>query len=258
MGKIASKDGTLIAFEKSGKGTPIVIVGGVLGDSSQQAPLAALLAERFTVYNYDRRGHGQSGFTPPYAVAREIEDLAAVIAEAGGSASVYGTSGCAVLALEAAAHKVAMKKLAVWEPPYILESSRPAMPKDYHTQLTELLSTGRRGDMIELFMTKAVGIPAEFVSQMRQAPWWPAQEALAHTLVYEAELMGDYSLPYERLGDINIPVLVIDGGETPWLSLTAQAVAEALPHAQRRTLKGEPHNIDPAAIAPALAEFFED
>src|SRR5215472_481022 len=125
MANVTSKDGTNIVFDKSGKGAPVVIVGGVLGDRSQQAPLAAILAERFTVYNFDRRGRGESGFTAPYAVEREFEDIAAMINEAGGSACVYGTSGCGALSLLAAAHGVPMKKLAIWEPPYILENSRP-------------------------------------------------------------------------------------------------------------------------------------
>ncbi len=141
MNKVTSKDGTTIAFEKVGTGPAVVLVGGILGDHFQQAPLAALLAEHFTVFNYDRRGHGESGDTSPYTVEREIEDLEAVILEAGGSAFVYGTSGCAVLALEAAAYGLAprMKKLAMWEPPYIVDDSRPPAPRDYLEQLTELL-----------------------------------------------------------------------------------------------------------------------
>jgi pimeloyl-ACP methyl ester carboxylesterase len=258
MEKATSKDGTTILFESTGQGSAVVLVGGILGDHSQQAPLAALLAEHFTVFNYDRRGHGQSGDTPPYAVEREIEDLEAMLKEAGGSAFVYGTSGCAVLALEAAAHGLApsMKKLAIWEPPYIVDDSRPPAPRDYKEQLTKLWSAGRRGDMVELFFTKAVGLPVEFVSQMRQAPFWPAQEALAHTLIYNATIMGDFSLPAERIATVHIPTLVIDGGEAPWLSHAAEAVADALPNAQRRTLKGQPHNVAPEAMAPALIEFF--
>ena len=252
-------DGTAIAFDRSGKGPAVIVVGGVLGDRSQQAPLVVLLAEHFTVFNYDRRGHGQSGDTPPYAVEREVEDLEALIKEAGGSAFVYGTSGCAILALEAAARGLAakIKKLALWEPPYIVDDSRPAAPKDYKAQLTEMLSEGRRGDMVELFMTKAVGMPVEIVAQMRNAPWWPAQEALAHTLIYDAAIVGDYSLPTERVAVVKTPTLVIDGGETPWLSHAAEAVADALPNAQRRTLKGQPHNVAPEAIAPVLEEFFK-
>lgn len=259
MSKVTSKDGTPIAFDKSGMGPAVVVVGGVLGDRSQQAPLAALLAEHFTVFNYDRRGHGKSGDTPPYAVEREIEDLEAIIDEAGGSAFVYGTSGCAVLALEAAAHGLApgIRKLAIWEPPYILDGSRPPVPQDYREQLTRLLASDRRGDMVELFFTKAVNLPVEFVAQMRQAPFWASQEAMAHTLVYNAAIMGDFSLPARRVATVTVPTLVIDGGETTWLSQSAQALADALPNAQRRTLKGQPHNVAPEAIAPVLVEFFK-
>ena len=257
MDKVTSKDGTPIAVDKLGKGPAVVIVGGVLGDHWQQAPLAAILAQDFTVFNYDRRSRGESGDTAPYAVDREIDDLEAIIKEAGGSAYVYGTSGCAILALWAAARGVPMRKLALWEPPFIIPGSRPPVPADYKAQLTELLASGRRGDMVELFMTQAVGMPVEFVTQMRNAPWWSGQEALAHTLIYDANIVGDYSLPTERIASVQVPTLVMDGGESPWLSAAAQAVADALPNAQRRTLKGQPHNVDAAAIAPALAEFFK-
>lgn len=259
MAQVTSKDGTTIAYEKFGKGPAVVLVGGILGDRSQQAPLAALLAEHFTVFNYDRRAHGQSGDTSPYAVEREIEDLEAMINQAGGSAFVYGTSGCAVLALEAAAHGLApkMKKLAMWEPPYMVGESHPQVPLDYHEQLTDLLAAGRRGDMVELFFTKAVGLPGEFVAQMRQSPFWSFQEELAPTLINNAMIMGDFSIPTERIAIVNVPILVIDGGETPWLTHAAQAVAEILPNAERHTLKGQPHNVAPAAIAPVLIEFFQ-
>lgn len=258
MQKVTSSDGTTIAFERSGEGPAVVLVGGQLGDRSQQAPLAALLSEHFTVFNYDRRAHEESGFTPPYTVEREIEDLEALIDAAGGSAFVYGTSGCAVLALYAAAggRTPEIEKLALWEPPFFVDDSRPPMPRDYKEQLTELLSEGRRGDMVELFLTEAVGLPHEFVAQMRQAPFWPSQEAAAHTLVYDATFMGDFSLPTERVASVAVPTLVIDGGTTPWMSHGAQAVAAALPNAKRRTLEGQPHNVDPDALAPALEEFF--
>jgi pimeloyl-ACP methyl ester carboxylesterase len=258
MQSVISQDGTTIAFEQSGAGQPLIIVGGTLSDRSQQAPLAALLSQHLTVFNYDRRGHGQSGFTAPYSVEREIDDLEAILGAAGGSAFVYGTSGCAVLALYAAAARLApkIKKLALWEPPFIVDDSRPAVPQDYREQLSRMLAADRRGDMIELFMTQAVGIPAEFVAQMRQSPWWPAQEALAHTLIYDATLMGDFRLPKARVAAVATPTLVIDGGQTAWLSHAAQAVADALPNAQRQTLNGQPHNVDPEAIAPALVAFF--
>jgi pimeloyl-ACP methyl ester carboxylesterase len=258
MHHVTSKDGTAIAFEKIGQGPALVVVGGVLGDHTQQAGLAQLLASDFTVNNVDRRGHGESGFTAPYAVEREIEDLDALITEAGGSAFVYGTSGLGILCLEAAVRGLSSKtkKLAVWEPPYILEGSRPPVQQDYKEQLDKLLAEGRRGDMIELWMTQAVGMPPEFVAQLRQAPFWPAQEAFAHTLVYDAILTGDFSPPKERLARVGVETLVIDGGTTPWLSQAADAVAAVIPNARRYTIAGQPHNVADAAMAPVLREFF--
>ncbi|HEY7091636.1 MAG TPA: alpha/beta hydrolase [Ktedonobacterales bacterium] len=258
MSDVTSKDGTTIAYDQTGSGPAVVIVGNVLGDRSQQAPLAALLAPRFTVFNYDRRGHGASGNTEPYAVEREFEDLDAILDAAGGSAFVYGTSGPGVLALYAAGSGIApkIKKLAIWEPPFILEGSGRQAPKDYQQRLTSLMAEGRRGDMVELFFVEAVGMPAELVAQMRQAPWWSAQEALAPTLIQNAEIMGDFSMPAERVAKVTTPTLVIDGGETPWLSYAAQAVADTLPHAERRTISGQPHNVAPEAVAPVLEEYF--
>jgi len=257
--RVKSKDGTLIAYDKSGQGPAVVIVGGIAGDRSQQAPLAALLAKDFTVFNFDRRGHGESGMTEPYAVEREIEDIDAIIGAAGGSALVYATSGCAVLALLAAAGGLAskIKRLALWEPPFIVDESRPKVPSDYKQQLVSLLKQNRRGDMVELFMTAAVGMPKEFVAPMRQAPFWAAQEAVAPTLIFDATIMGDYSLPRPRIARVQVPTLVLDGGMAPWLSAAADAVADALPTARRQTIAGQPHNVDAAALAPALAEFFK-
>ena len=259
MPHVTSRDGTIIAYEQSGQGPALVVVGGVLGDHHQQAGLAALLAEHFTVYNIDRRGHGESGFTPPYAVEREVEDIDAVLNAAGGSAFVYGTSGPGVLSMYAAAAGLSpkMKKLAVWEPPYILEGTRPPVPQDYMEQLAQMLREGRRGDMIELFLTKAVGMPAEFVAPMRQSPFWAAQEAFAPTLVYDATLMYPFSLPKERIAKATVETLVIDGGTVPWISQAAQAVADTLPNAHRRTIAGQPHNVADEAMAPVLIEYFQ-
>jgi pimeloyl-ACP methyl ester carboxylesterase len=259
MQHVTSKDGTIIAYENSGQGPALVIVCGVLGDHHQHAGLAQLLASHFTVYNIDRRGHGESGMTEPYAVEREIEDIDALITEAGGSAFVYGSSGPGVLSMYAAAAGLSpkMKKLAVWEPPYILEGTRPPVPQDYMEQLAQMLREGRRGDMIELFLTKAVGMPAEFVAPMRQSPFWAAQEAFAPTLIYDATLMGDFSLPKERIAKATVETLVIDGGTVPWISQASQAVADTLPHAHRRTIAGQPHNVADEAMAPVLIEYFQ-
>jgi pimeloyl-ACP methyl ester carboxylesterase len=255
MPTMTSRDGTKIAVDRSGEGPAVVIVGGVLGDRSQQAPVAELLSARFAVRNYDRRGHGESGFTDPYGVEREAEDLAAVIEDAGGSAGVYATSGCSVIALQAAADGVPITRLALWEPPFTVDDARPPVAADYRPQLEALLAEDRRGDMLALFMTEAVGMPAPFVEQMRQAPFWDVQEAHAHTLVYDAAMMGDYAIPANAAA-VNVPTLVLDGGTTPWLTSAADKLADMLPDARRQTLTGQLHNVEPTAIAPALAEFF--
>jgi pimeloyl-ACP methyl ester carboxylesterase len=256
MNRLTSSDGTTIAFERSGDGPPVILVCGGSTDRTANAPLADLLAEHFTVFNYDRRGRGDSGDTAPYAVEREIEDIDAVIAAAGGSASVYGTSSGAALALEAVASGLAITKLALWEPSYIVEG-RPRPPADTARIYTELVAAGRRGDAVEYFMANVVGFPREFVAEARKAPWWPAQEALAHTLAYDATIMGDYSLPAERAASVMVPTLVIDGGASfPWIRKTAQAIADVIPETQRRTLEGQTHNVAAEAIAPVLVEFF--
>jgi hypothetical protein len=161
--------------------------------------------------------------------------------------------------MEAAARGLSpkIKKLAVWEPPYILEGSRPPAPANYKEQLERLLAEGRRGDMIELFFTQAVGIPAEFVAGMRQSPFWAAQEAIAHTLIYDATLMNGYALPTDRLSHIGAQTLIIDGGTTPWLSQAADAVAAAIPNARRSTIAGQPHNVADDAMAPVVRAYFQ-
>jgi pimeloyl-ACP methyl ester carboxylesterase len=254
MDRITAADGTSIAFDRLGDGPALIMMGGGPVDRSANTPLAELLAADFTVFNYDRRGRGDSGDTAPYAVDREYEDIAALIEEAGGSAMAYGTSGGAMMALEAAARGLALTKLALWEPPFILPGSRTPVPADYEAQLRELLAKDRRGDMVELFLTDVALIPAEFVAGIRQSPFWPAQEAIAHALVYDAMVAGDFHLPADRMGTVNVPAVVIDGGTVDWLSEAADSVAKAMPAASRRTLTGQPHNVDATAIAPVIAE----
>ena len=260
MNTVQSKDGTTIAFDRSGEGPAIILVGGATQDRSDNASLAALLAPRFTVINYDRRGRGDSGDTAPYTVEREVQDLEALINEAGGSAFVFGTSSGANLALEAAAQGLNITKLALWEPNFIVNDSRPPLPEDYVEQINEMVSSGRRGDAVEYFMTKAVGLPVEFVIPMRNMPMWEGTEAVAHTLAYDGTIVRDNMagnpVSAEEWASVTVPTLVIDGGETPWLSDRAQAMADALPHAQRRTLKGQTHDVAPEVLAPVLEEFF--
>lgn len=261
MNTVTSNDGTTIAFDRSGGGPPVILVGGALSDRTAAARLAALLAPRFTVISYDRRGRGDSGDTPPYAVDREIEDLAALIDAAGGDAFVFGHSSGAALALHAAAAGIAIPRLALYEPPFSVDDSRVALPADYGSHLDELIASGRRGDAVEYFMTVAVAAPPELVAGMRHSPGWPAMEAMAHTITYDNAVMGDTMrgspAPLRRFAAVQAPTLVMDGGASPaWLQNAARALASVLPDAQHRTLEGQTHGFDPAVLAPVLVEFF--
>jgi hypothetical protein len=193
---VTSGDGTTIVFDRSGDGPPVVVISAGPTDRSENPPVADLLSDHFTVFNYDRRASGDSGDTAPFAVDREYDDLAAVIDAAGGSACVYGTSGGAV-ALEAAARGLGATRLALWKPPFVLEDepSRPRPPADYGDRLVAAVAAGHPGDVVALFFTDAVGMPAEFVAEMREAPFWPAMEGRAQALVYDAAIMGDFSGP---------------------------------------------------------------
>ncbi len=257
MKTVISKDVTSIAFDELGEGLPVILVSGGSVDRSSNAPLAAILAQDFKVFNYDRRGRGPSGDTAPYAVEREIEDIAAVLKAAGGSAFLYGTSSGAALALDAAASGLNITKLALWEPPYIVDDSRPRPPADTASVYARLVAEGRRGEAVEYFMSKVVGLPPEFAAFARTQPWWASQEALAHTLVYDATIMGDYSLPKERAASVTLPTLVLAGGASwDWIQNTAQTLANLLTNGQYRVLEGQEHNVAPEVMAPALKEFF--
>jgi pimeloyl-ACP methyl ester carboxylesterase len=249
--KVQSADGTPIAYERYGEGPAVIVVEGAFGLRGSSAPLAKLLAPRFTVFAYDRRGRGDSGDTAPYAVAREVEDLDAVIAAAGGSARVYGISSGAVLALEAAARGAGITKLALYEPPLI-----PGRP-DFAAHLAELVAAGRREDAARYFMTEAVGIPGEVVAQIRQAPMWSGMVGIAHTLVYDTTITRDASFLAERAAAVTVPALVLDGElSPPMLREAVRATAEALPHGQRRTLPGQTHDVSPHALAMVLTDYF--
>jgi pimeloyl-ACP methyl ester carboxylesterase len=260
---VRSTDGTPIAFERTGSGPAVILVGGGIDDGSENAPLVPELAERFTVLNYARRGRGDSGDTLPYAVQREIEDIAALIAEAGGSAHLYGVSSGGALALEAAAAGSAIDRLAVYEVPYNAADDWPPRWREYRETLDALLADDRRGDAIELFMRLA-DTPEESIAGARSAPFWPSVEALAHTLAYDAACLGDGQPPTSRLATITQPTLVATGDAHPadaagWvqaLDPAADAIAASIPHAERQTFEGQGHLADPKAIAPLLERFF--
>lgn len=255
MRTVASKDGTAIAFDRLGEGPPVILVGGASVDRMSNAPLAKLLSADFTVFNFDRRGRGDSGDTHPYAVEREIDDIVAIVGEAGGDARLYGISSGAALALRAASSGVPVTRLALWEPPFILdESMRP--PADQVEQLERMVAEGRRGDAAEYFMREVVQMPPEIVTDARTQPWWPAQEALAHTLAYDARIMGDYAIPLDVVASVRVPTLVLAGGaDIPWMRETARSLADALPRGRTRFLEGQGHSVDDEVLAPALREF---
>lgn len=260
MNTVTSKDGTAITFDKLGAGPAVILVCGGSVDRMSNASLAELLAQHFTVFNYDRRGRGKSGDTPPYAVEREIEDIDALVDAAGGSAYLYGSSSGAALALEAARQlgPGRITKLVLWEPPYIPEGF-PRPPADTARIFSDLVAAGRREDAAEFFMAKVVGLPAEFVAQARNAPFWAGQVALAHTLAYDATIMGDYTMPAERVAQVTIPTLVLDGGASfPFMHVTAQALEELLPNGQHHTLEGQGHDVSADALSSAMNEFFSE
>jgi len=261
MPVVTSSDGTALAYDKQGSGPALVVVDGALTTrrSDSKAELVELLAPRLTVLTYDRRGRGDSGDTQPYAVEREIEDVAAMIGEAGGSAALYGHSSGGCLAMEAAVALGAgqVTKLAMYEAPYNDDPAvRPAW-RQYLTELTAALDGGRPGDAAALFMA-FVGTPAEQIEGMRQAPFWPGMEAVAPTLAYDhAGVMGtDLSIPVDRASRVTVPTLVMHGGNgAPFMAQSAATLQKVIPGAELRTLAGENHNVSSRALAPLLAEF---
>jgi len=260
MSKVLSKDGTAIAFDKLGHGEPVILVDGALCSRAfgPLPNLAKLLAPHFTVFNYDRRGRNESGDKAPYAVQREVEDIEALIAEAGGSASVFGTSSGAALALAAAANRADIKKLALYEPPFVAGRRKGrGAPPDSEMQLRRLVDQGRRADAVKFFMVDMVGMPAIFTYIMRILPVWPKLKAVAHTLPYDAAVLGDFSLPRERAASVAVPTLVMGGEKSPVeLRGAVEAVAQTIPGAKLQMLKGQTHNVDVKVLAPVLVDFF--
>jgi pimeloyl-ACP methyl ester carboxylesterase len=256
METVTSRDGTAIAFDRVGAGPPVVLVSGGSVDRTSHAALSQELASDLTVLNYDRRGRGPSGDTQPYAIEREIDDIQALLEAAGGEAGLYGSSSGGVLAMLAAGAGLPVTKVAMWEPPFIPEGV-PRPPEDQVEQYEAMVAEGRRGDAVEYFMSKVVRLPPEFVAGARQQPFWAATEALAHTLAYDARIMGNYRLPLDRVANVNVPTLVIAGGaDMPWMRDTAASLADALPAGMTRFLDGQGHDVDTAVLAPVLKEFF--
>jgi pimeloyl-ACP methyl ester carboxylesterase len=263
MNKVTSADGTPIAFDRLGDGPPVIVVGGQLCDRSLTRPTAEELAKNFAVFNYDRRGRGDSGDTAPYAIEREIEDIDALVAEAGGKASVYAHSSGAGLALHAAAAGLPIARLVLHEPPYTpdgAEEERRAARKEAE-HIRALLAVDRRGDAVEYFLT-SVGMPQEMVDGMRGTPRWAELEAMAHTMAYDSEVMGDIATggaaPTGLAGRVRNETLVIVGGASPgWMIGVGEQVADALPNGRHIVLEGQEHVVPPEVLVPVLEEFFD-
>ena len=257
---VVSRDGTTIAVDRYGSGPPIALVGGAFTDRRALAPLAQALASYFTVFAYDRRGRGDSGDTLPYAPAREVEDLTAVIATAGGPACVFGHSSGAGLAVLAAADGVAISRLALYEAPYMVDKGDHLPPADLAARMTELSASGRRGDAVEYWMADTIRLPAEAVAQMRESPMWPGLEAVVHTAAYDATIMADQEcgdpLPAAWAAQVTIPTLIMDGENSPaWQHRSMDALAQLLPDTRRHTFPGADHGIAPDVLAPVLRDF---
>jgi pimeloyl-ACP methyl ester carboxylesterase len=253
---VTSADGTTIAYERAGSGPAVVLVCGGSTDRGSNAGLAAVLSSTNTVYNVDRRGRGDSGDTLPYAVEREIEDIAAVIEATGGPAGLYGTSSGGALALHAAAALGSrVRKLVLWEVPYLVDpAARP--PLDTVAQYRKRLDAGHPEEAVEYFMTDVVRLPADFVAFAKTQPFFQGQVKIAHTLVYDGLCMGDYLIPTDVAGKVVSPTLVVAGGaDIPWMAETAEALAKAIPGASYRHLEGQGHNVDPTVLGPVIAEF---
>jgi pimeloyl-ACP methyl ester carboxylesterase len=260
MNTLSSPDGTTIAYHKQGQGPVLILVDGALTVHSfgSGAELARLLAPRFTVYGFDRRGRGESGDTPPYAVDREIDDIEALIDHAGGSAFLYGHSSGGPLAMQAAIRLGSkVSKIAMYEPPYNNDPGAQGSWTQYLRQLRQTLAEGRRGDAVALFMEFA-GTSAEQIDGMRRAPFWPGMEAVAPTLAYDhAAILGEpWSVPAELAARVSVPALVMAGDAgLAFMPDAARTLSQAIPQGQLRMLEGQTHQVNPGVLAPVLAAF---
>ncbi|MFC0507002.1 alpha/beta fold hydrolase [Micromonospora costi] len=257
---VTSKDGTALAVDVVGQGAPVILVGGAFNDRSTVAALGAELSSAYTVVTYDRRGRGASDDRGEgYRVANEVDDLAAVIAHAGGRASLFGHSSGAVLVLEAAMSGLPIERAAVYEPSYRADESQPAPPADVYERLTAAVAAGDRDGAAELFLGEVVGVPAGAVAGMRAGEAWSFLADKAPSLPYDVLLSTPWRLmPFERLARIDVPVLAVYGDQTaPGLAAATRAVATTVPGAELSVMAGEDHAVlqRPAALARILAAY---
>lgn len=261
MATIVSKDGTPIAYSKVGKGQPLIMVDGAMcsrafGPTLKMAPM---LAEHFTVITYDRRGRNESGDTKPYSVEKEIEDIDALIKEAGEAVYMVGFSSGAALTLNAAAKGLNIKKMILYEAPYVMNMGGHNPPADAEKQFKQFIAEGRGGAAVKYFMKDLIGMPAIFPMIMSIMPVWKKLKAAAHTLPYDATVMGNYTIPAQLAATVKTPTLVAGGEKSPVsLRNCVQELKKAIPNAQLQVLKGQNHNVSAKAIVPVMIEYFKN
>jgi len=261
MSTVTSRDGTRIAYDSRGTGPALILVDGALcyRGMGPMPSLAERLESHFTVIVYDRRGRGESAETEPWSIDREVEDIAALIEAAGGSACLFGASSGAVLSLDAAARGLPVTKLALYEPPLIVDDSRSPVPDDFIPGLHQLLAAGKRDEVVKRFM-HLVGAPGIFILLMRLFPSWRKLAAVAHTVPYDLTITRETQrgkpLPRDRWSGLRVPSLVLDGGKSPvWMRHGCKALADLLPQSSYRTLPGQTHMVKADVVAPVLIEF---
>ena len=258
MEKVTSEDATKIAYDRTGSGPALILVLGALNSRKSGTRLAKLLAARFTVISYDRRGRGSSTDTAPYSAQREVEDIAALIGAVGEPVFLYGHSSGAALALEAAMKlRKKIGKLAIYEVPYTLDKKARKAANEYDKTLKKLLAAGRKDEAVALFV-RSVGVSDKQIHAMKRMPMWKGLEKLAPTLAYDSQVLGEgHALPAARLSHISIPTLVMHGSAgAPFMRDVAREISEAIPQAQLRTLARQTHGVSPKVLAPVLEEFF--
>ena len=257
-GKIISRDGTEIVFEKMGSGPAIILVDGAFcsKDFGPMPKLAPLLSKSFTVFIYDRRARGESGDTMPYKIEKEIEDIEALIKSAGGSAFLFGISSGAILSIQAVASGLNVPKLAILEPPYV-GNQGGKRPGDAVQQLRNMIAEGRKEDAVKFYLTKVMGAPGIVLFILRLTPNWSKMKANANSLPYDVEVCGNFEMPKEMISSLTTPTLVIDSKGSPeTLRKSVELVANTLPNGKRKSLKGSVHDVPPKILAPELIHFF--
>ncbi|MFD2090261.1 alpha/beta fold hydrolase [Blastococcus deserti] len=256
METTTAADGTTLAYDRAGRGPALVFVPGVFNLRDTCAPIAALLADEFTCFTYDRRARGDSSNTPPYAVEREVEDLRAMMDVAGGRATVFGYSSGAILALRAAADGLPIDRLFLYEPPFRFDDEPSAPAADLPRRLQRMVDEGRPADVVTTFQLEAIGLPPDVVAGIRQAPFFPQLEAMAQSVVHDATITRTMPVPTPAMAAVEVPTVVMRGGRTwPQLAVATERLAALLPNATLRVLPdAADHHLEPGSTAAAIRD----